>query len=714
MVFQINTKCRGSELLSEFREATNSKKEKNTLLKKKNVLKKFLANITVESTDIINVFTEVIKLYKEAQQSSLDQELRVMIYHCLRSTSHYRSEDREQVIELLLRDYYSKSIPAHIRGLALQTLTTIPNEHFIQASIPAVKKSLHDQDPHIRKTGCFCIARIYEFDLQIGNDAHLIDHLNDKLDDGNPSVVSSALVALSDITEKVEEFEFSISEDHAFELLDILPTINEWAQASSLSSILYFAPDSQATACEIIDKVLPYLQQSNNEVVLNALKVIIYMSNYIMHPEDLIPQLPKRIGSALVSVLNSGPEIQFLLLRNTILLLLSKFNLVSLNVTSFFCRYNDPIYIKDTKLEIIYLLANEENLHIILEELEEYARDSDVQMSRKAIRAIGNLAIKLEDIATDAVLVLSDLIELKVPHILQEVVVVFKRIVRRYPYLHSKMLNNLMENVDMIEEPGSRLAIVWLIGKYNTAMEKNAVSLLKKIGQNFREDNSEVQLAFLTALIKVYLNFSADKMCEDLVVDTFKTATEDIGNIDVRERGFYYWRLLSNRRDFPNAIEEIVNAKLPVISSDPDNLDTRVLEELEMNIGTLASIYLKPVSHVFRLNKVKELQHTSALKREHSSVFAAQKNHSSKTLRFRSSSSLTCRNKSASSLTPIEAEFKFNRQQAGQRYSSSKSDDTDSDTMVGSLDISGSRKQKNSLGLTRRMSKLGRKLTISR
>lgn len=39
----------------------------------------------------------------------------------------------------------------------------------------------------------------------------------------------------------------------------------------------------------------------------------------------------------------------------------------------------------------------------------------------------------------------------------------------------------------------------------------------------------------------------------------------------------------------------------------PLSIDPRVLEELELSIGTLASIYLKPVRHVFRLAKPRKL-----------------------------------------------------------------------------------------------------------
>ena len=42
------------------------------------------------------------------------------------------------------------------------------------------------------------------------------------------------------------------------------------------------------------------------------------------------------------------------------------------DVKVFFCKYNDPIYVKLAKLEIMYRLSSEENVKEVLAELEEY------------------------------------------------------------------------------------------------------------------------------------------------------------------------------------------------------------------------------------------------------------------------------------------------------------------------------------------------------
>jgi AP-1 complex subunit beta-1 len=52
-------------------------------------------------------------------------------------------------------------------------------------------------------------------------------------------------------------------------------------------------------------------------------------------------------------------------------------------VQVFFCKYNDPIYVKMEKLEIMIKLANDKNIDQVLLEFKEYAQEVDVDFVRK-------------------------------------------------------------------------------------------------------------------------------------------------------------------------------------------------------------------------------------------------------------------------------------------------------------------------------------------
>jgi AP-2 complex subunit beta-1 len=82
--------------------------------------------------------------------------------------------------------------------------------------------------------------------------------------------------------------------------------------------------------------------------------------------------LPLRLFIRLaVTLLSSGPEVQYVALRNILLIVQRRPAVLQNDVKVFFCKYNDPIYVKLAKLEIMYRLSNEENVREVLAELEE-------------------------------------------------------------------------------------------------------------------------------------------------------------------------------------------------------------------------------------------------------------------------------------------------------------------------------------------------------
>ena len=84
------------------------------------------------------------------------------------------------------------------------------------------------------------------------------------------------------------------------------------------------------------------------------------------------------------------------------------------NFQVFFVKYNDPIYVKLEKLDIMIRLASPHNITQVLAELKEYATEVDVDFVRKSVRAIGRCAIKVENSAERCVSTLIDLIQTKV------------------------------------------------------------------------------------------------------------------------------------------------------------------------------------------------------------------------------------------------------------------------------------------------------------
>lgn len=87
--------------------------------------------------------------------------------------------------------------------------------------------------------------------------------------------------------------------------------------------------------------------------------------------QDLITQLIRKMTPPLVTLVSSAPEIQWVALRNINLLLQKRPDILSNEMRVFFCKYNDPPYVKVEKLDIMVRLSSEKNVETLLGELRE-------------------------------------------------------------------------------------------------------------------------------------------------------------------------------------------------------------------------------------------------------------------------------------------------------------------------------------------------------
>src|SRR5882672_9183519 len=88
--------------------------------------------------------------------------------------------------------------------------------------------------------------------------------------------------------------------------------------------------------------------------------------------EPFTKTLIRKMAPPLVTLLSSPPEVQWVALRNINLLLQKQPGLLQNEMRVFFCKYNDPLYVKVEKLEIMVRLANESNVDPLLSELKEF------------------------------------------------------------------------------------------------------------------------------------------------------------------------------------------------------------------------------------------------------------------------------------------------------------------------------------------------------
>jgi AP-1 complex subunit beta-1 len=218
---------------------------------------------------------------------------------------------------------------------------------------------------------------------------------------------------------------------------------------------------------------------------MSAVKVIMGYLEQVTNA-DTLRALSRKLAPPLVTLLSTAPEIQYVALRNINLIVQKRPSVLSHEIKVFFCKCNDPIYVKMEKLEIIIRLVSDRNIEQVLLELKEYATEVDVDFVRKAVRAIGRCAIKLERAAERCINVLLELTQTKVNYVVQEAVIVIKDIFRKYPNRYESIIATLCENLDTLDEPEAKGSMIWIIGEYAERID-NAGELLETFLDSFRD-----------------------------------------------------------------------------------------------------------------------------------------------------------------------------------------------------------------------------------
>jgi AP-1 complex subunit beta-1 len=563
----------------ELREDLNSMKED----KKKEAVKKVIAAMTI-GKDVSALFTEVLNCI---QTNNL--ELKKLVY--LYIMNYAKTQPDRAILAVNTFQNDANDPNPLIRALAIRTMGCIRVDKIVEYVCDPLRRALNDQDPYVLKTAAICVAKLYDVNPEMVEEQGFLDQLRDLISNSNPMVVANAVAALTEIDEVSAKPIFTLNKTTLPKLLAALEECTEWGQVFILTSLAKYTPKDSREAENICNRVSPRLQHANSAVVLAAVKVLMQYMNSI-EAKDVVQALCQKLGPPLVTLLSKQPEVQYVALRNINLILQKRPSVLQNEIRVFFCKYNDPIYVKMEKLEIMIMLANDRNIDQVLLEFKEYAQEVDVEFVRKAVRAIGRCAIKLENAAEKCVHVLIEIIKTKISYVVQESVVVIKDIFRRYPNQYESIISLLCDNLEALDEPDAKASMIWIIGEYAEAIDR-ADELLEPFLDTFKDEPPQVQLQLLTAVVKLFLKLFSKhpETTQQMVQDVLNMATQETDNPDLRDRAYIYWRLLSTDAV---AAKQVVLATKPLINDQSDQLDAPLLDDLVAQISTLASVYHKP------------------------------------------------------------------------------------------------------------------------
>jgi AP-1 complex subunit beta-1 len=331
---------------------------------------------------------------------------------------------------------------------------------------------------------------------------------------------------------------------------------------------------------------------------------------------DNIRLWERKLAPPLVTLLSAdaGPEAQYVALRCAALVVQRRPQVLAADVRVFFCRYDDPGYVKAEKLAALVSLASERTAEQVLLELKEYASEVDVDFARRSVRSVGKVALAVEPAAERSVEVLLGLLRPgggggggsaeggqdgasgpRAPaYVVQEVAVALRDVLRRYPGRFEAAVAPLFEEAALeaaVDEPEAKAAVVWILGEHSERLE-GGDALLEQLLESFLEEDPSVQLQLLSATVKVFLRRPSER-AQRMIQLVLSAATAESDDPDLRDRAYIYWRLLSTD---PEAAKRVALASKPAIADDcaREMLDPPLLEALVRELGCLSSVLRRP------------------------------------------------------------------------------------------------------------------------
>ena len=575
--------------LDELQEELESMK----IPRQKEAMKEIIAGMTI-GKDVCPLFPYVVNCMR-----TKDVELKKLIYLYIINFAKAKPSESILAVNSFLVDAADPKSPM-IRALSIRTMGCIRVDEIVSYLCDTLKNGLRDPDAYVKKTSCICVAKLFCTCPQLVKDNGLIDTLISMLDDGNAIVLASAIVALSEISLLSGENYLKINSKTLKRILNALNEANEWGQVYILDCLVNYKKKKTKYAEMIIEAAVPLFSHLNPAVIMSAVKVVL---KYLDHIEDekKVQNYSKKISMCLVSLMDSVPEMKYLLLRAMHCIIQKRHYLLDKDYRAFFIKAYEPIYVKFEKLDILYKLTDNMNYEMILNELKSYSMlEYDLELVQRTIKYIGNIGFKFEKAMSLCVDCISQILNFNQDFTIDQSVIVMRDLLRKYnnEKKPKELLKKIDEKlIDKIRLPESKAAILYILGEYAKKIE-NSTDLITLFYNDFKDENEKVKLQILNACIKNYLIKPDDKKAEDLVKSILQQGGEETVNPDVRDRAYIYWRLLEND---PNVAKDMILAEKPSFDSiEEQPIDQELCDDILINITNMSCIYHKKCTDMLR------------------------------------------------------------------------------------------------------------------
>eukprot|EP00624_Nannochloropsis_granulata_P006951 evm.model.NODE_5579_length_11332_cov_19.341246.5 len=557
--------------------------------RKRDVIKKVIAYMTL-GIDVSRLFTEMVMAIE-----TRDLVVKKMVYLYLCNYAHAKPDLALMCVNTLQRDC-SADDPM-VRGLALRALCSLRLPSMLEYISAPLRRALTDQSPYVRKTGVMGILKLFHLAPDVARAANFVDLLYNMIQDPDPHVVANCLIVLDEVL-AAEEGGMAVNQPLILHLLGRLGEFSEWGLTHVLALVAKYRPVDEEELFSIMNLLDPVLRTSNSGVVLSTIKCFLHLTTAV---PDLQPQVYLRVKAPLLTLMAGGnPEVEYCILKHLEAMVHRAPGVFDDEYRQLYVRYNEPTFVKYEKIGILALIASNDTVADIMSELAEYATDVDQEVSRRSIRAIGNIAFRLPSTAGMVLERLVGFLDVDLNSVRPETILVMKDLLRRYPERKAEVLPSLqlcLRRVD--DEPEAQAALIWMVGEYGGEGFPQAPYLLEPLVDGYAGlASATLKLNLLTATMKLFLKRPPET--QSMLGRLLVAATNDLSSQDVHDRALLYYRLLATdvqaaRRVVLGGEEGSDEGRAVVVGVFAEERDmTNLREKLFGEFNSLAVVYGKP------------------------------------------------------------------------------------------------------------------------
>uniref|UniRef100_T1J818 AP-3 complex subunit beta n=1 Tax=Strigamia maritima TaxID=126957 RepID=T1J818_STRMM len=561
---------------------------------------KRIIGMVAKGKDASDLFPAVVK-----NVVSKNIEVKKLVYVYL-----VRYGEEQQDLALLSISTFQRALKDPnqlIRASALRVLSSIRVPVIVPIMMLAIKDSVNDMSPYVRKTAAHAIPKLYNLDPEQKD--QLIEVIEKLLADKTTLVVGSAVMSFEEVCpERID-----LVHKNYRKLCNLLVDVEEWGQVVIMNMLTRYArtqfvdPNKEA-GDEVGEQPFyddeddermnsshsskHHVMDSDHRLLLRNTKPLLQSRNasVVMAVAQLYHHLaPKSevilVAKALVRLLRNHREVQSVVLSNIASMSTIRKGMFEPYLKSFFVRTSDPTHIKLLKLEILTNLATETNISIILREFQTYVSNSDKEFVAATIQAIGRCASTISEVTDPCLSGLVSLMSNREETVVAESVVVIKKLLQMQPSEHKEIITNMARLVDTITVPMARASILWLLGEYSDrVVPRIAPDVLRKMAKTFIHEEDIVKLQILNLATKLFLTNS--KQTKLLVQYVFNLAKYDV-NYDIRDRARFLRQFIFPAGDKENHLSKY--AKKIFLSSKPAPvLESMFKDRDQYQLGSLS------------------------------------------------------------------------------------------------------------------------------